>query len=192
MRKFVYVQICVCAALYPVTKIVTSELQFLWLIISLAGTLLLENIFYIFISSRPEVFCRKGVLSNFAKFTGKHLCQSLFFNKVADLNISGRLYFHCISIPYSMSKNYWQHQIGIREVVQLNSNKHGFKSTRSLLFYKEVFLKFCRIHMKTPETCTSNKKKLHCWCFLMNFAKFLRTLFYRTPPHGCYWIFFIH
>ena len=25
----------------------------------------------------------KGVLRNFAKFTGKHLCQSLFFNKVA-------------------------------------------------------------------------------------------------------------
>ena len=33
--------------------------------------------------SRPEVFCKKGVLGNFAKFTGKHLCQSLFFNKVA-------------------------------------------------------------------------------------------------------------
>ena len=34
-------------------------------------------------SSRPEVFCKKGVLKNFTKFTGKHLCQSLFFNKVA-------------------------------------------------------------------------------------------------------------
>ena len=33
--------------------------------------------------SRPEVFCKKGVLGNFAKFTGKHLCQSLLFNKVA-------------------------------------------------------------------------------------------------------------
>ena len=30
-----------------------------------------------------EVFCRKGVVRNFAKFTGKHLCQSLFFIKVA-------------------------------------------------------------------------------------------------------------
>ena len=36
-------------------------------------------------SSCPEVFCEKGVLTNFAKFTGKHLCQSLFFNKVAGL-----------------------------------------------------------------------------------------------------------
>ena len=33
----------------------------------------------------PEVFCKKGVLRNFAKCTGKHLCQSLFFNKVAGL-----------------------------------------------------------------------------------------------------------
>ena len=32
-------------------------------------------------SSRPEVFCRKGVLRKFAKFTGKHLCQSLFLKK---------------------------------------------------------------------------------------------------------------
>ena len=26
---------------------------------------------------------RKGILRNFVKFTGKHLCQDLFFNKVA-------------------------------------------------------------------------------------------------------------
>ena len=34
-------------------------------------------------SSRSDVFCEKGVLRNFAEFTGKHLCHSLFFNKVA-------------------------------------------------------------------------------------------------------------
>ena len=34
-------------------------------------------------SSRLEVFCSKGVLTNFTKFAGKHLCQSLFFNRVA-------------------------------------------------------------------------------------------------------------
>ena len=28
---------------------------------------------------------KKGLLRNFTKFTGKQLCQSLFFNKVADL-----------------------------------------------------------------------------------------------------------
>ena len=39
-------------------------------------------------SSRPDVFCKKGVLSNFTKFTGKHLCHRLFFNKVAGLQSS--------------------------------------------------------------------------------------------------------
>ena len=31
------------------------------------------------------MFCLKDILKNFAKFTGKHLCQSLFLNKVAGL-----------------------------------------------------------------------------------------------------------
>ena len=34
-------------------------------------------------SSRQRSSMKKGVLRNFAKFTGKHLCQRLFFNKVA-------------------------------------------------------------------------------------------------------------
>ena len=34
-----------------------------------------------FRSSRAEVFCKKGIFRNFAKVIGKHLCQSLFFNK---------------------------------------------------------------------------------------------------------------
>ena len=37
-------------------------------------------------NSLLEVFCKKGALRNFAKFTGKHLCQSLLFNKVADVS----------------------------------------------------------------------------------------------------------
>ena len=49
-------------------------------------------------SSLQRCSVKKGVLRNFAKFTGKHLCQSLFFNKVAgpawtlfSQNTSGRL-----------------------------------------------------------------------------------------------------
>ena len=38
-------------------------------------------------SSHPEVFCKTGVLRNYAIFTRKHLCLSLFFNKVADWNL---------------------------------------------------------------------------------------------------------
>ena len=36
-------------------------------------------------SSHPDKFRKKGVLRNFTKFTGKHPCQSLLFNKVAGL-----------------------------------------------------------------------------------------------------------
>ena len=31
----------------------------------------------------PEVFYKNGVLKNYAKFTVKHVCQNLIFNKVA-------------------------------------------------------------------------------------------------------------
>ena len=37
---------------------------------------------YVVTTAPSEVFCQKGVLRNFAKFTGKHLCQSLFFTKL--------------------------------------------------------------------------------------------------------------
>ena len=37
-------------------------------------------------NSLPEVFCRKVDLKNVSKFTRKHLCQSLFLNKVAGLS----------------------------------------------------------------------------------------------------------
>ena len=36
-------------------------------------------------SSHRRCSMKKGVLESFAKFRGKHLCQSLFFNKVAGL-----------------------------------------------------------------------------------------------------------
>ena len=38
---------------------------------------------YYFRSSRLRCSVKKGVLRNFTKFTGKHLCQRFFFSKVA-------------------------------------------------------------------------------------------------------------
>ena len=51
-------------------------------------------------SSRPEAFCNKGVLRNFEKFTGKYLCQSLFFNKVAGLRQKKRLWHRCFPVNF--------------------------------------------------------------------------------------------
>ena len=42
----------------------------------------------LFRNSRPEVPYKKGVLKNFIKFTGKHLCESLFFDKVTGLRFA--------------------------------------------------------------------------------------------------------
>ena len=38
--------------------------------------------------SRPEVLYKKGISKKFPKFTGKHLRQSVFFNKVASFRLA--------------------------------------------------------------------------------------------------------
>ena len=51
----------------------------------------------------PELLVSKGALRNFTTFTRKHLCQGLFFNKVAD---SGTGVFLCIlHFAFGISKN---------------------------------------------------------------------------------------
>ena len=49
------------------------------------------------------MFCKKGVLRNFAKLTGKHLCQSLFFNKVARPGtlLKKRLWHKCFLMNFA-------------------------------------------------------------------------------------------
>ena len=42
-----------------------------------------------------------SVPENFAKFTGRHLCQSIFFNKVADLK--KRLWHSCFPVNFAKS-----------------------------------------------------------------------------------------
>ena len=39
----------------------------------------------------PEMFYKKGFLKNFAKFTGKHQSQNLFFNKVTGVMLTALL-----------------------------------------------------------------------------------------------------
>ena len=72
-------------------------------------------------SSHRSCSVRKSVLRNFAKFTGKYLCQVLFYNKVA-----------------------------------------------------------------CPEPATLSKKRLQHRYFPLNFARFPRTPFHRTPLNDCF------
>ena len=48
-----------------------------------------------FRSSHQRCSIKKGVLKNFSKFTGKHLCWRLFFNKVAGLQ------HRCFSVNFA-------------------------------------------------------------------------------------------
>ena len=56
-------------------------------------------------SSHRRCFIEKGVLKTLAKFTGKHLCWSLFFNKVAGLQPSSllkkRLQHMCFPVNFA-------------------------------------------------------------------------------------------
>ena len=54
-----------------------------------------------FRSSQRRCFAKKGVLRNFAKFTGKQLCQSLFFNKAAGLRNMNFVNFH-VNFAYGL------------------------------------------------------------------------------------------
>ena len=53
----------------------------------------------------PGLFCKKSVLRNFAKFTGKHLCLNLFLNKVVGLKpatlLKKRLWRKCFPVNFT-------------------------------------------------------------------------------------------
>ena len=51
-------------------------------------------------SRTPELLRKKGVLKDFAKFTGKHLCQSLFLNKVVTL-LKKRVWHRCFPVSFA-------------------------------------------------------------------------------------------
>ena len=61
--------------------------------------------FIMYRSSHRRWSAEKGVLTNLAKFTAKHLCQSLFFNKVAGLEaynfIKKRHWHRCFPVNFA-------------------------------------------------------------------------------------------
>ena len=92
---------------------------------------------------------KKGVLINFAKFTGKHRCQSLFLNKVAGL-------FWKSSVNGCFRKSVSQWQISRRKVI-------------SNFFYPFIALNFamtewfCMSHDLPRFACYFYHKKVVTW-----------------------------
>ena len=69
--------------------------------------------------SLKEVFCKKDVLRNFAKFTGKHLCQSLSFNKVA-----------CLRSATLLKKRLWHRffPVNFAEFCKISKNTFSYRT----------------------------------------------------------------
>ena len=95
-------------------------------------------------SSRPEVFCKKDVLRNFAKFTGKHLCQSLFFNKVAGLRpatlLKKRLWhrsFHANFAKFLRTPILTQHLLWLLLYITITSSEEAVKMCE-YNFFQEI------------------------------------------------------
>ena len=64
--------------------------------------------FQVFLCCFYTCSVRKGVLRNFTKFTGKHLCQSLFFNKFAGIIFHRTPLDDCFSDGFCRHKAKWK------------------------------------------------------------------------------------
>ena len=111
-----------------------------------------QNIFCEYRSSHRRCSIKKGVLRNFAKLTGKHLCQSLFFNQVAGL--------------LQLIKKETLTQVFSFEFCQISKNNF-FSRTSQVPASAPI-----------PRKLPCPKKFLvTCLCFPVYFAKYIRTPF---------------
>ena len=59
-------------------------------------------------SSHQRFSVKKDVLRNFSKFTEKHLCQSLFFNKVAGLRLEASNFIKKETLAQVFSREFYE------------------------------------------------------------------------------------
>ena len=88
---------------------------------------------------------KKGVLKNFTKFKGKHLCQSLFFNKVEGLRpayVTLAQVFFCEF--YEIFKNVYGGCFGILKISVQATEFIVFKISVNYLLLKnqEIYIRF--------------------------------------------------
>ena len=99
------------------------------------------------------MFSKKGVLKNFWKFAGKHLCQSLFLNKVADLRSATLFKEHSITGVFP-----W-----------------NFKS---IFFYRTPLVAASEV--KQPLQVFIAENKSHDICHLQEWCRFFVSCIYRN------------
>ena len=123
-------------------------------------------------SSQQKCYVKKGALINFTKFTGKHLCQSLYFNKVAGLRTTTllkkklwRRYFHVDFVKF-LRTPYSQNTSGRLLLVLLVACFLCFPLSEMFASKKALLkLKLCFKPVRTLPWRT--KKALSCSTFFM-------------------------
>ena len=120
--------------------------------------LITRNFVFCFRSSHRRCSVRKDVLRNFTKFTGKHLYQSLFFNKVAAprpaVLLKKRLWQRCFPVnfvkflgtPFLQNTTDWLLLLFLRFALYFKGmqNSMGFYKGISLHVFHECN---CRKHV---------------------------------------------
>ena len=82
------------------------------------------------------MFYKKSVLRNFTKFTGKHLCQSLFYNKIAGLTAFKKFEGILKKTPMSRKNlllQLWPEMLSANQIAVLFDHQYLLKESRDLL-----------------------------------------------------------
>ena len=135
-------------------------------------------------SSRQEVFCKKGILGNFAKFTGKHLCQVLFFNKVVGLRPANFIeketlaqVFSCGICEISKSTFFTEHLRWLLQFLLERKKSILNSSVRKYMFYQHE-----TSSLKTPLTPKKKQQQyISKW-----FHFFIQSLLFQTEHNRTY------
>ena len=130
-----------------------------------------------FRSSHHRCSMRKGVLRNFTKFTRKHLCQILFFNKVAGLRLATlpkkRPWRRCFSVDFAKfvrTRFFIEHLCttvsvlyGVYRLVIRNASRMfaaGKSAVVSIIVYRNILSIFRESRVEQPKQLPHIKKPL--------------------------------
>ena len=116
------------------------------------------------------MFCKIGALKNFAKFTGKHLCKSLSFIKVAGLRpatlLKKRLWHRCFPVSFAKFLTAPFLTEYLRWMLPAVSNKHKVRITCILFLSSDNISNIFQLILRSPiDTCI--KFFMSTWALLI-------------------------
>ena len=122
----------------------------------------------------PEGFCKNVVLRNFAKFTRKLLCQSLFFNKVAGVSFLIKTLAEVFSC----------------EFCEISKNTYSQRAPQVAVSIKKLHVYiFERFACSRPANLLRRESKTSV--FLWNLRNCSEHLFRKTSANNCLWKHFL-